>query len=111
MPRPVRFLLMWAVALLALLALVAGFNAVINPYEVFAWQRIPWLNEYKPGTRNHVALAKAYQVERARPVTVILGTSRVYLCFECRESGLARGGPSGLQLRYHRVELITVDIP
>src|ERR1700722_20903284 len=82
MPRQSRFLWVWAMTLLVLLALVAGLNAVINPYEVFAWQRIPGLNGYKPGTRNHVALAKAYQVERARPVTVILGTSRAYLAMD-----------------------------
>lgn len=77
-----RFLLLWAVALGAILAVIAGFNCAINPYEVFAWQRIPGINEFKPGTRNHVALAKAYQVERARPVTVILGTSRAYLAMD-----------------------------
>jgi len=77
-----RFLLLWAAALVAMLALVAGFNAAINPYELFAWQRFPGINEYKPGTRNHVTLAKAYQVERARPVTVILGTSRAYLAMD-----------------------------
>jgi hypothetical protein len=82
MPRQSRFLWTWLAALLATLAVVAGFNAVINPYEVFAWPRIPGVNEYKPGTRNHVALAKAYQIERARPVTVILGTSRAYLAMD-----------------------------
>jgi hypothetical protein len=82
MPRNARFLLLWSTALLAMLALVAGFNAAINPYETFAWQRFPGINEYKPGTRNHVALAKAYQIERAQPVTVILGTSRAYLAMD-----------------------------
>jgi hypothetical protein len=77
-----RFLLLWAAALVAILAAVAVFNAAINPYEVFAWHRFRGINEYKPGTRNHVALAKAYQVERARPVTVILGTSRAYLAMD-----------------------------
>jgi hypothetical protein len=77
-----RFLVYWACALVAILGLVAGFNAAINPYEVFAWHRFPGINEYKPGTRNHVALAKAWQVERARPVTVILGTSRAYLAMD-----------------------------
>ena len=82
MSQPLRFLLRWFGAVVALLTLVAGFNAAINPYEVFAWQRFPGVNEYKPGTRNHVALAKAYQIERARPVTVILGTSRAYLAMD-----------------------------
>ena len=82
MQRRSRFLLIWAVALVVMLALVAGFNAIINPYELFAWQRIPGLNEYKPGTENHTAMAKAYQIERARPVTVILGTSRAYVAMD-----------------------------
>ncbi len=73
-----RFLATWSMALVVMLVLAAGFNAAINPYELFPWQRIAGINGYKPGTRNHVALAKAYQVERARPVTVILGSSRVY---------------------------------
>ena len=82
MPRQSRFLLTWAVALVAMLAIVAGFNAVINPYELFAWRRIPGINDYKPVTKNHVALAKAYQIERARPVTVVLGTSRAYIAID-----------------------------
>lgn len=82
MPRPSRFLLIWAAALLVMLALVAGFNAIINPYEVFAWRRIPGVNEYKPVTKNHVALAKAFQIERARPITVVLGTSRAYVAID-----------------------------
>jgi hypothetical protein len=82
MQRPRHFLMLWAVALLTMLLLVAAFNAVINPYDVFGWPRIQGVNEYKPGTKNHVALAKALQVIRARPVTVILGTSRAYLAMD-----------------------------
>lgn len=74
-----RFLTAWALALVALLALAGGLNVLINPYEVFAWGRIPGLNVYKPGIRNHTAMAKAYQIERARPATVVIGTSRAYL--------------------------------
>jgi hypothetical protein len=74
-----RFLLTWSVALVTMLALVAGFNAVVNPYDVFAWRRIPGINVRKPATRDHAALAKAYQVERARPATVVLGTSRAFV--------------------------------
>jgi hypothetical protein len=82
MQREFRFLAIWSAALLGILALVAGFNAAINPYEVFGWGRISGINDHKPGTLNHAALAKAYQVERARPVTVILGTSRAYLAMD-----------------------------
>ena len=82
MPPQSRFLLTWSVALLVMLALVAGFNTIINPYEVFAWHRIAGINDFKPVTKNHVALAKAYQIERARPITVVLGTSRAYVAID-----------------------------
>jgi hypothetical protein len=54
-------------------------NTIVNPYDRFAWQRIPGVNVLKPAVKNHAALTKAYQVERARPVTAIIGTSRAYL--------------------------------
>jgi hypothetical protein len=79
MTRPMRFLVTWSVALVAILALTAGLNIVVNPYDLFAWQRIDGVNVLKPATKNHVALTKAYQVERLRPVTAALGTSRAYL--------------------------------
>jgi hypothetical protein len=79
MPRPARYLLIWAGALLALLAVVAGVNIVVNPYDLFDFPRIRGVNVLKPAIKNHAALTKAYQVERARPVTAVLGTSRVYL--------------------------------
>lgn len=82
MARQSRFLLIWSLALLLLLAITAGFNAIINPYDVFGWQRINGINDYKPVTKNHVALTKAYQIERARPVTVVLGTSRAYVAID-----------------------------
>ena len=79
MPRQARYLCVWAGSLLAILVLVAGVNVVVNPYDLFPWRRIPGVNVLKPAIKNHAALTKAYQVERARPVTVVLGTSRVYL--------------------------------
>jgi hypothetical protein len=79
MPPPLRYLMTWAAALLGLLAIVAGVNIVVNPYDLFDWPRIPGVNVLKPAIKNHAALTKAYQVERARPVTVVLGTSRAYL--------------------------------
>jgi len=82
--RQSRFLVTWSAALVVMLVLVAGFNALINPYELFAWQRIPGINQFKPVTKNHVAFAKAYQVERARPITVIIGTSRVYFAMDAQ---------------------------
>jgi hypothetical protein len=74
-----RYLVVWSVALVVMLGLVAGFNILVNPYDVFAQSRIPGLNELKPGTKNHTAMTKTYQLERARPVTVVLGSSRTYI--------------------------------
>ena len=65
--------------LLVILAAVGGFNVIVNPYDLFDWPRIQGVNVLKPAIKNHAALTKAYQVERARPVTAVLGTSRVYL--------------------------------
>ena len=77
--RRSRFLLTWSVTLAAILASAAAVNLIVNPYDLFAWARIPGINVLKPAIKNHAALTKAYQVERARPVTAVLGTSRVYL--------------------------------
>lgn len=74
-----RFLVIWSVALVAILAIVVAVNTVVDPYDRFGWQRISGVNLLKPAVKNHSALTKAYQVERARPVTAVLGTSRAYL--------------------------------
>ena len=74
-----RFVRIWCVALPMLLAAVAGFNILVNPYDLSDNARIFGMNARKPGVRNHVALSKAYQIERARPATVVLGTSRVFI--------------------------------
>jgi hypothetical protein len=79
MTRQSRFLMIWLVSVVAILAMVCAVNALVNPYDRFAWQRIPGINIRKPAVKNHAALTKAYQVERAGPVTVVIGTSRAYL--------------------------------
>jgi hypothetical protein len=79
MTRQVRFLVYWAVVLVTILVLVASVNVIVNPYDLFPWPRIAGINVLKPEIKNHAALTKAYQVERARPVTAVLGTSRAYL--------------------------------
>ncbi len=86
MDRRLRFLAIWAATVVVMLAMVAGINIIIDPYEMFGWQRIAGINEFKPGTRSHVAMSKAYQIERARPVTVILGTSRTYVAMDAASS-------------------------
>lgn len=79
MTRPSRFLVTWAIALLAIILIVASVNVVVDPYDLFGWPRIARINMLKPTIKNHAALTKVYQVERAHPVTAVLGTSRVYV--------------------------------
>ena len=56
---------------------VASFNFVVDPYRLFrtpAWHRF---NEKKDAATNQIWLYKAYEVKRIRPVTLLLGSSRV----------------------------------
>jgi hypothetical protein len=81
-----RFLAVWAIALLVLTVATAGLNYVVNPYDLFRERRIEGLNQSKPRTRNHTFLTKTYQIERAQPATVVLGTSRVYIGIDAGSS-------------------------
>jgi hypothetical protein len=79
MPKYSRFLFTWAATLLTLLVVTATTTVIVNPYDVFPWPRIAHVNVLKPAIKNHAALTKAFQVDRARPTTAVLGTSRAYL--------------------------------
>jgi hypothetical protein len=79
MARSSRFLLSWVGCLVVVLGVVAAVNLAVDPYDVFGSARIAKLNQFKPRAKNHSMLAKTYQVERVRPVTVLLGSSRVHI--------------------------------
>jgi hypothetical protein len=79
MTRPLRFVLTWLAAMLGLAVLVSGFNALIDPYDVFGSPRHAGINRFKPEAKNHSMLAKTYQIERFHPQTVLLGPSRVHI--------------------------------
>jgi hypothetical protein len=79
MTSSIRFVLNWLVALVTLAILVAGFNAIVDPYDVFGSPRLAGINRFKPEAKNHSMLAKTYQVERFRPTTILLGSSRVHI--------------------------------
>lgn len=76
-PRPARFLALWAAGLLAILAGIAAFDAVVDPYDLFDMPRIAGLSRFKPRAEDHTEMVKAYQALRLHPRTVLLGTSRV----------------------------------
>ncbi len=72
-----RFCLIWCGTVLLLLLAVGAFDIAVDPYDIFAMPRIPGFNAHKPDAATHQMMTKTYAVDRARPVTVLLGSSRV----------------------------------
>ncbi len=79
MASPRRFCTALLISLACILAMVGVFDAVVDPYDVIGMERIAGLNAFKPQATLHGLMTKTYQVERVRPVTVLLGSSRVDL--------------------------------
>lgn len=79
-----------ALALAVVLGLVAGFNGFMDPYDVFGAPRIKGLNEYKQGSRENARIAKVYMVERIKPKTLILGSSRTEMALDPEHPALTR---------------------
>jgi len=74
-----RFLQTWLTCLIALGALVVLVNLLVDPYDVFGTPRIAGISALKPTARDHSMMTKTYQVSRAHPATVVIGSSVVYL--------------------------------
>ena len=72
-----RFNLAWPALLLLTLTFTAAINLTVDPYSVFGLPRVAGFNAQKAKASTYTPLVKAYQIERAKPVTVLLGTSRV----------------------------------
>ena len=79
MLSPIRFLWIWLACLLGFAAVVIGVNLLVDPYDVFGTPRIAGISALKPAAKNHAMLAKTYQVARAHPVTVLIGSSSVHI--------------------------------
>lgn len=79
MANPSRFLRVWIVSVAAVAVLVVGINLLVDPYDVFGTPRIEGISILKPAAKNHAMLAKTYQVARANPVTVLIGSSSTHL--------------------------------
>lgn len=73
------FVLKWAVSLIGLALAVVALNLLADPYDVFGTPRIAGISMLKPGPKNHALLAKTYQVARAHPVTVLIGSSSTHI--------------------------------
>jgi hypothetical protein len=72
-----RFCCIWLLTLLAVLMSVGGFDVAVDPYDIFAMPRIAGFNARKPDAAAHQMMTKTYAADRARPVTLLLGSSRV----------------------------------
>jgi hypothetical protein len=72
-----RFLTTWAIAVVTLVLGMMAFNYTMDPYLLFGSPRIAGFNARKPAADTQQRLMKSYEVVRARPHTLILGSSRV----------------------------------
>ena len=85
-----RYSLIVLASCLALVASVAGFNACVDPFDMYRTLHIDGINTYKPAVYNRVRLYKAFQLRRIRPQAIILGTSRTHVGLRCSHEALAR---------------------
>src|SRR5580765_7933487 len=69
----------WLITSVLIAAAVASINAAIDPYLLFNMPRLGGLNDKKPRVESQGRLIKAYEVVRAAPHGLILGTARVAL--------------------------------
>lgn len=73
-----RVYLAWLVGSFLLLgAVVAALNALVDPYRMFGTPAVVGWTALKPRIYEQIGIAKTYQLERIKPVTVLLGNSRV----------------------------------
>lgn len=75
--KPERRYLKWVTGgTLALIALAALLNWLVNPFSVFDSPTIPRFNANKPDYVEHLRLTHVYRVNRLQPECILLGTSR-----------------------------------
>jgi hypothetical protein len=74
---------MLAIAL-AILAVIAGFNAMVDPFGMYSR-----VETNKPTINTRMRLYKAFEVERVKPQTLILGSSRTHVGLRCSHEALA----------------------
>jgi hypothetical protein len=89
-----RYLRQLGIVLGSMLAAVASFNFIIDPYGLWGAPVIERLNAGKPAERDNEMMFKAADVRRARPATLLLGSSRVDLGLDPLHPALAEFGPA-----------------
>ncbi len=86
-----RYLATWLLLALVMIAGLAGFNALVDPYGVFGAPPIEGFNRFKYGFNHHQRIAKPHALERHSPATVILGSSRVASALDPEHPGFRHG--------------------
>jgi hypothetical protein len=71
-----RFNLFFFIMTTLPMVLVALFNIIVDPYDVYKTENLFGINHEKPKKENNDRLFKAIDVINIQPVTVILGSSR-----------------------------------
>jgi hypothetical protein len=84
-----RYLRLLAVFVVLLCAVLAGFNALIDPYGHFDPPKISGVNELPLGFNHRPLLAKSLAVSELRPATIILGNSRAEAAYDPQHPGIA----------------------
>ena len=77
--KTTKYAIVLAFSTLLLMGLVAGGNALVDPFGMYRWLDLEGFNAAKPAIYHRVRLLKAYEVRRLRPDSVVLGSSRVHL--------------------------------
>lgn len=75
------YLLLSMLLVIVAVGCVAAINLIVDPYGMYGFVFKRGLNQIKPHAGANGVMAKAYQVQRARPSTLILGNSRAEVGF------------------------------
>ena len=74
---PSRFFVWFGATVAALAGLAIGLCVAVDPYRMYGTPVLPGWTELKPQIYDQIDLAATYQLERVRPITLLLGNSRV----------------------------------
>lgn len=92
-----RYLVLWACLVCAGVGLTALVNMTVNPYGIYDPDIKRGSYEIKPHAGANGIMAKAYQVQRMKPRTLVLGNSRAEVGFNPE----SRAWPQELQPVYN----------
>jgi hypothetical protein len=87
-----RYLRILLTVLAGILGIVAGFNLLIDPYDVARLVTLPGINVLKPREAENARLRKPFDLWRRRYDGVILGTSQVEEGMDTANPALAAHG-------------------